>query len=127
PTQAKVLYASDEGNFISFKSQDNGLNLFQIKPTLSSYLNGPNVFQYSLGVLTTYDRELAERLFLNTGVNAILYENISDATGVNNSTLPHVRSDLTEYSKGPRLRVDHVLLNRVYQPSERNYARLTAG
>ncbi|TMG73780.1 MAG: hypothetical protein E6H75_13005 [Betaproteobacteria bacterium] len=61
PTQAKVLYG-DEGGFISFKSQDVGLSLFQIKPTLSTYLNGPNVFQYSLGLLTTYDRELAERL-----------------------------------------------------------------
>jgi len=126
PTQAKVLYG-DEGNFISFKSQDVGLNVFQIKPTLSTYLNGPNVFQYSLGVLTTYDRELAERLFLNTGVNYILYENISEAVGTNNSTLPHVRSDFGEYAKAPRLRVDHVLLNRVYHPSERTYARLTGG
>jgi len=56
--------------------------------------------QYSLGVLTTYDRELAERLFLSTGVNTILYENISQALGVNNSTLPHVRSDFGEYAKG---------------------------
>jgi len=126
PTQAKVLYG-DEGGFISFKSQDVGLNLFQIKPTLSTYLNGPNVFQYSLGVLTTYDRELAERLFLNSGVNAIVYENISQAVGANNSTLPHVRSDFGEYAKGPRLRVDHLLLNRVYHPSERTYARLTGG
>src|SRR2546428_10699473 len=126
PTKAKVLYVG-EGGFISFKSQDVGLSLFQIKQTLSTYLNGPNVFQYSLGLLTTYDRELAERLFLNTGVNAILYENISQAVGTNNSTLPHVRSDFGEYAKGPRLRVDRVLLNRVFQPSERTYARLTGG
>jgi len=126
PTQTKVLYG-DDGNFISFKSQDSGLNLFQIKPTLSSYLNGPNVFQYSLGLLTTYDRELADRLFLNTGVNTVLYENISGATGASNSELPHVRSDIAEYSKGPRVRLDHLLLNRVYQPSERTYARLTGG
>src|SRR6266705_4784222 len=126
PTQAAVLYGG-EGNFIGFRSQDTGFNVFQVRPTLASYLNGPNVFQYSLGVLTTYDRELAERLFLNTGVNTILYENISEATGTSNSTLPHVRSDFTEYAKGPRVRVDHVLLNRVYQPSERTYARLTGG
>jgi len=126
PTQAKVLYG-DEGSFISFKKQDVGLNLFQIKPALSTYLNGPNVFQYSLGLLATYDRELAERLFLNTGVNAILYENISEGAGTSNSALPHVRSDFTEYAKGPRLRVDRMLLNRVYHPSERTYARLTGG
>ena len=126
PTQATILYG-DEGNFISFKSQSTGLNVLRIKPTLSTYLNGPQVFQYSLGVLTTYDRELAERLYLNTGLNYVLYENISEAIGANNSTLPHVRSDIAEYSKGPRLRVDHVLLNRVYQPSERTYARLTGG
>jgi len=69
PTQARVLYGG-EGNYIGFKSQDTGFNVFQVRPTLNSYLNGPNVFQYSLGVLTTYDRELAERLFLSSGVNA---------------------------------------------------------
>ena len=127
PTQARLLYASDEGNFITFKSQDNGLNVFQVKPTLSSYLNGPKVFQYNIALLATYERELAERLFLNTGVSYVLYENISDAVGANNSTLPHVRSDFGEYAKAPRLRVDRVLLNRVYQPSERTYARLTGG
>lgn len=126
PVQAGVLYG-DEGNFISFKSQGAGLDVFLIRPTLSSYINGPNVFQYSLGVLTTYDRELSERLFLNTGVNTVLYENITEALGTNNSTLPHVRSDFGEYAKGPRLRIDHVFVNRVYQPSERTYARLTGG
>jgi len=126
PTQARVLYGG-EGNYVGFKSQDTGFNVFQIRPTLSSYVNGPKVFQYSLAVLTSYDRELAERLFLSSGVNTILYENISQAIGVNNSTLPHVRSDFGEYAKGPRVRLDHLLLNRVYQPSERTYARLTGG
>src|SRR6266850_1180189 len=126
PTQARVLYGA-EGNFIGFRTQDTGFNVFQVRPTMSSYLNGPNVFQYSIGILTTYDRELAERLFLGIGVNTILYENISEALGVNNSTLPHVRSDFGEYAKGPPVRVDHVLLNRVYHPSERTYARLSGG
>jgi len=126
PTEAKVLYG-DEGNFISFKSQDAGLNVFRVKPTLSSYINGPQVFQYNISILGTYDRELAERLFLNSGVNYVLYENISDAVGVNTSTLPHVRSDFGQYAGGSRLKLDHLLLNRVYQPSERTYARLTGG
>jgi membrane-associated phospholipid phosphatase len=126
PTQANVLYG-DEGNVISFKAQDTGPNLFQIKPTLSTYLNGPNVFQYNVGLLATYDRELAERLFLNTGVTFTLYENISESTGANNSTLPHVRSDLPEYTGGPRLKLDHLLLNQVYHLSERTYARVSGG
>ena len=126
PTSAKILYG-DEGNFISVKKQDAGLNLFQIKPTLSTYINGPDVFQYSIGVLGTWDRELAERLFLSSGLNLILYENITQAVGHNNSTLPHVRSDFTEYYGGSPLKLDHLLLNRVYQPSERNYARLSFG
>jgi len=126
PIQAGVLYG-DEGNFISYKSQGVGLDVFQVRPTLSAYINGPNVFQYSLGVLTTYERELYERLFFNTGVNVILYENITEALGTNNSTLPHVRSDFGEYAKGPPVRLDRLLLNRVYHPSERTYARLTGG
>jgi len=126
PTDAKVLYGND-GNFVSFKSQDAGLNQFQIKPTLSTYLNGPNVFQYSLGVLGTYDRELADRLFLNSGAEWIVYENISNSGAVNNSTLPHVRSDFPNYYGGYSVKLDHLLLNQVYQPSERNYARLTGG
>ena len=126
PTQASVLYGS-EGNFIGFRTQNTGYDVFQVRPTMSSYLNGPNVFQFSIGILTTYDRELAERLFLGVGVNTILYENISEALGVNNSTLPHVRSDFGEYAKGPPVRLDHLLLNRVYHPSERTYARLSGG
>jgi membrane-associated phospholipid phosphatase len=126
PTDAKLLYGND-GNFISFKSQNAGLNQFQIKPTLSTYLNGPNVFQYSLGILGTYDWEIAQRLFLDTGVEWVLYENISNATAANNSTLPHVRSDLALYSGGYSVKLDHSLLNQVYQPSERTYARLSAG
>src|SRR5206468_6362577 len=54
PTEARVLYG-DEGNFISFKSQGTSLDVFRIKPTLSTYLNGPEVFQYNLSVLATYD------------------------------------------------------------------------
>jgi membrane-associated phospholipid phosphatase len=125
-SDAKVVYGGD-GNFISFKSQDAGLNQTQIKPTLSTYLNGPNVFQYSLGVLGTYDRELAERLFLNSGVIWVLYENISNSGAVDNSTLPHVRSDFPLYYGGYSVKLDHLLLNQVYQPSERNYARLSGG
>src|SRR6266853_2198982 len=125
-TEARVLYGS-EGNFVGFKSQDAGFNVFQIRPTLSSYLNGPKVFQYNISLLATYDRELADRLFLNTGASYVLYEDISDSLGVNNSTLPHVRSDFGEYAKGPRLRLDHLLLNRVFQPSERTYARVSGG
>jgi membrane-associated phospholipid phosphatase len=126
PTDAKLLYGND-GNFVSFKSQNAGLNQFQIKPTLSTYLNGPNVFQYSLGILGTYDWEIAQRLFLDTGVEWVLYENISNATAANTSTLPHVRSDLALYSGGYSVKLDHSLLNQVYQPSERTYARLSAG
>ncbi len=126
PTQAKVLYG-DEGNVISFKTQDTGLNVFQLKPTFSTYLNGPEVFQYNIALLGTYSRELVDRLFLDTGATYTLYENISQSTGTNTSTLPHVRSDFPEYAGGPRLKLDHLLLNRVYQLSERTYARLTAG
>jgi membrane-associated phospholipid phosphatase len=126
PVSAGVLYG-DEGNVVSFKRQGADLDVFQVKPTLNSYINGPNVFQFSLGVLATYERELYEHLFLNSGVSAILYENITDAVGVNTSTLPHVRSDFAEYAKGPAVRLDRLLLNRVYHPSERTYARLTGG
>jgi membrane-associated phospholipid phosphatase len=126
PGDAGVLYGND-GNFISFKSQSAGLDQFQIKPTLSTYLNGPNVFQYSLGILGTYDRELAERFFLNSGVIWTLYENISNVKGANNSPLPHVRSDFAEYYGGYSVKLDHLLLNRVYQTSERTYARLSGG
>lgn len=126
PTQADVLYG-DEGNVISFKTQDTGLNVFQLKPTFSTYLNGPQAIQYNFALLGTYTRELVDRLFLNAGATYTLYENISSDLGFNNSTLPHVRSDFGLYAGDPRLRLDHLLLNRVYQPSERTYARLTGG
>src|SRR5258708_5164408 len=71
PTEARILYGS-EGNFVGFKTQDTGFNVFQIRPTLSSYLNGPKVFQYNISLLATYDRDLADRLFLNPGPTSLL-------------------------------------------------------
>src|SRR5206468_12126041 len=38
PTEARVLYGG-EGNYIGFKTQDTGFNVFQVRPTLSSYVN----------------------------------------------------------------------------------------
>ena len=112
------------------KSQDAGLNLFQIKPTVSSYMNGPNVFQYSIGVLGTYDRELAERLFLNSGVNLDRSTRTSaQAVGVEQQHLARTSAPISASTTADRpLKLDHLLLNRVYQPVRAHLcARLSGG
>src|SRR5258708_23967126 len=75
-TEARVLYGS-EGNFIGFKSQDTGFNVFQIRPTLSSYLNGPKVFRYNISLLATYYPHLPHPPLPHTPPRHLLSDNIS--------------------------------------------------
>lgn len=127
PVRSDVLYGAD-GNLISVRSRDVNLNNFQLKPLLRTYLNGPEAFQYSLSVLGTYDRRLAERTFFSAGMTYPIAENISKGyMGPDNITLPAVRSDLPEYRAGKKLKIERLIFNQFYHLSERTYGRLSAG
>ena len=74
-----------------------------------------------------YHKHLREGLFLKTSARLTLFEDVSDVTNTSNSLLPHVRSDVAEYKKGDRLRLNDLLLNQYFHPARRVYGRFSAG
>jgi hypothetical protein len=117
------------GHAITFLYEDYRLNRFQLIPlNLSGYFNDPSgAFRYDLFATADYKAQLLQSLFLETTVSLTLTENVSKATQASNSQLPHVRSDVAEYKKGGRLKLQRLLLNRFASPKERIYTRLSAG
>lgn len=124
----KVLYKQEEGDFIALKSEDLLLNTFRIRPSAALYLNDPSgAFKYEIGVQASVDHRLARRTFFSAAVNYNLWETVSDVTQASNSLLPHVRSDIAEYKGASPFKLTRLLINQLYQPAERVYARASVG
>ena len=86
------------------------------------------VARFNLFAGANYTRQLSRGLFLETGAELIWYEDVSESSpGSNNSTLPHVRSDIARYLQSNRLKLTRLLVNQYLQPHKRVYARLSAG
>ena len=123
----KVLY-QDEGHLVTFKSEDLMQNRFTIRPSLGVYLNDPaGEFKYEVGIQAAVNYRLARRTYFTGAVNYNIYETISDVTQPSNSTLPHVRSDIAEYRRASPFKLTRFLVNQLYFPAERVYARASAG
>ncbi|HEY7744475.1 MAG TPA: YjbH domain-containing protein, partial [Burkholderiales bacterium] len=123
----RVLY-QDDGRLISLKSEDLVQNRINIRPSLGVYLNDPaGAFKYEIGIAASIDRRLARRTYFTGAVNYNIYETVSDVTQPSNSTLPHVRSDIAEYKRASDFKLTRFLVNQLYFPAERVYARASAG
>ena len=126
-SQSSVLY-NDGGDAIAFQQDDTDLNKFRMVPKLALYLNDPSgAFRYDIYARSSYDRHLADRLFLNLAADITLLEDVSKVSNPSNSLLPHVRTDVAEYKRGNWAKLNRALLNKYYQPAERIYARASAG
>ena len=124
----KVLYGQEEGDFIQLKSEDALLNTFRVRPSAAVYLNDPSgAFKYEIGVQASVDQRLARRTFFSGAVNYNIFETVSDVSQASNSLLPHVRSDIAEYKRASAFKLTRLLINQLYQPAERVYARASAG
>jgi len=123
----KVLY-QDEGNFISLKREDLLLNRINIRPSLGVFFNDPSgAYKYEVGVQASVDHRLAPATVFTGAVNYNIFETISDVTQPSNSLLPHVRSDIAEYKRASPFKLTKFLVNQLYFPAERVYARASAG
>ena len=123
----KVLY-QDEGNFISLKKEDLVQNSFNIRPSLGLFLNDPSgAFKYEIGVQASVTRRLAPRTFFTGAVNYNIWETISDVTQPSNSQLQHVRSDIALYKGASPFDLTKFVVNQLYFPAERVYARASIG
>ena len=123
----RVLY-QDEGRLVSLKSEDLMQNRFTLRPSLALYLNDPaGEFKYEIGVQAEVNLRVARRTYFTAAVNYDIFETVSDVTQPSNSTLPHVRSDIAEYKRASRFKLTRFLVNQLFFPAERVYARASAG
>lgn len=117
-----------EGDLISFRTEDTEANRFNLRPVISAYLNDPTgAFHYAISALASYDRKLGVGTFLQSSAQYTLLEDVSKVTTLSNSELPHVRSDVAEYFRDTKGRLNNLMVNKFFLLDERLYGRATAG
>jgi membrane-associated phospholipid phosphatase len=123
-----VVDVGHDGNILQARSEDRESNRVRVAPKFGVFFNDPSgAFRYEVGVAGNYDRRLGSGLYMNGGVSATLLENISGVTQVSNSLLPHVRTDIAEYKRGSRFKLNKLMINQYAMPAENWYGRLSAG
>lgn len=117
-----------DGNAVQLRSEDREANRLRLAPKLGLFFNDPSgALRYELDAAGYYDKRLATGLYLNAAVTAKLIENVSGVTQESNSLLPHVRTDIAEYKRGSRFKINKLMLNQYAMPADHWYARLSGG
>lgn len=122
------VYTGRDGEGIQVSSEDREDNRFKLSPKMSFFFNDPSgALRYEINAAANYDRRLGNGLYLNGAMRLAVFENISDVTQPSNSSLPHVRSDIAEYKRGSRLKLNRLMLSQYLNPAEHVYARVSGG
>ena len=117
-----------DGNVVQLSSEDREANSFRVVPKLGFFFNDPSgVLRYEVSAQSSYNQRLASGLYLNGAVRLNILENITGVTQESNSLLPHVRTDIAEYKRGGRFKLQKLMLNQYLNPAERVYARVSGG
>ncbi len=117
-----------DGNAVQLRSEDREANRLRLAPKLGLFFNDPSgALRYELDAAGYYDKRIATGLYFNSAVTAKLLENVSGVTQASNSLLPHVRTDVAEYKRGSRIKVNKLLLNKFAMPAENWYVRASGG
>jgi membrane-associated phospholipid phosphatase len=117
-----------EGEAVQFVSEDSETNRFKLAPKVSFFFNDPSgALRYELWAAANYDRRIGQGLYLNSDLKATVLENVSGVTQASNSLLPHVRTDIAEYKRGGRFKLNKLMLNQYLMPSERVFVRVSGG
>lgn len=126
---AVVLFDKQDGNLLSFRGRaGNDSGEFQVFPKLSLYLNDPSgALRYQVFLRGNYLKSLGSRTVFEATADATVAEDVSKVTTPNNSTLPHVRTDVADYMRDSKARLTRAMVTHLMQPSERIYARASAG
>ncbi|WP_323140477.1 YjbH domain-containing protein [Massilia phyllosphaerae] len=117
-----------DGEMVQVSSEDREANRFRVVPKTSFFFNDPSgALRYELWAAINYDRRLAQGLYLDSDLSLSVLENVSGVTQKSNSLLPHVRTDVAEYKRGDRLKLNRLLVNKYIMPTERVYLRASGG
>jgi membrane-associated phospholipid phosphatase len=126
--EALAVRVGHEGNMVQVSSEDREANRFKIVPKLSFFFNDPSgALRYETAAAANYDQRLGEGLYFNSAFKLNLFENVSGVTQASNSLLPHVRTDIAEYKRGARFKLNRALINKYMTLDEGLYARVSAG
>jgi hypothetical protein len=118
----------DTGDVVALSAGDGFHRQLHIAPKLSLFVNDPSgAFRYDAHALANYRQRLGRGQYLEGALRLTLAEDISQVTTRSNSLLPHVRSDVAEYKRGAKLKLDRLVWNRYWQPAQRQYARASVG
>ncbi|MFC5547924.1 YjbH domain-containing protein [Massilia aerilata] len=123
-----AVQVGEDGNIVQLVSEDREANRFKVVPKLGFYFNDPSgALRYEVAAAANYDRRLGQGTYLNSAFKLNLFENISGVTQPSNSLLPHVRTDIAEYKRSSRFKLNKLMLNQYLTLDERLYARASAG
>ncbi|WP_373999843.1 YjbH domain-containing protein [Massilia sp. AB1] len=119
---------NQEGEMIQLRAEDREANRFRVAPRLAFFFNDPSgALRYEVSAVSNYDKRLGEGLYFNSALKLNLIENVTGVTQPSNSLLPHVRTDIAEYKRGGRFKLNRAMLNKYMTLDERLYARLSGG
>jgi len=123
-----AVQVAHDGHAVQISSQDREANRFRITPKMGFFFNDPSgALRYELAAASNYDKRLGNGLYLNGAVRLNVVENITGVDQESNSVLPHVRTDIAEYKRGGRFKLQKLMLNQYLNPAERVYARISGG
>jgi membrane-associated phospholipid phosphatase len=123
-----AVQLGQDGNMVQVVSEDREANRFKVVPKLGFFFNDPSgALRYEVAAAGNYDKRLATGTYLNSAFKLDLFENVSGVTQPSNSLLPHVRTDIAEYKRGGRFKLNRLLINKYIMLDERLYARASAG
>lgn len=101
---------------------------WRLGPQLQVFFNDPSgALKASINARAQGRLRLGPATAFDVSASARVLENISDVTQPSNSLLPHVRSDVAEYFRGSRLKLDRAVVNHFWRPADHWYARASAG
>lgn len=119
---------NQDGEMVQLRSEDRETNRFRIAPRASFFFNDPSgALRYELAAVSNFDKRLGTGLYFNSALKLNVVENVSGVTQRSNSELPHVRTDIAEYKRGSRFKINRALLNKYMTLDERLYARVSGG
>lgn len=123
-----AVQTGQDGNIVQVVSEDREANRFKVVPKLGFFFNDPSgALRYEVAAAANYDKRLGQGIYLNSAFKLDLFENVSGVTQSSNSLLPHVRTDIAEYKRGGRFKLNRLMLNQYLTLDERIYARASAG
>lgn len=117
-----------DGSFLRMSYEMHDRSGWAVGPYMGTFFNDPSgALKLDVGMAAGLTYALGKSTFFETQAAVSLIENVSGVSQPSNSRLPHVRTDVAEYNRASKLRLEKMLINHYFQPQERVFGRASAG